>query len=136
MKKFIYEFKEFAIRGNVIDLAVGVVIGGAFKGIVDSLVNNIITPFIGIFANQDFSDKVFLIGDVAIKYGSFVSSIINFVLMALVVFIMVKVLNTAQKKMKPKEEAVVTTKKCKYCISTISIEATRCPHCTSILEEV
>ena len=136
MRKFLSEFKEFAIRGNVIDMAIGVVIGTAFKAIVDSLVNDIITPFIGLFANQDLSDNVFMVGDVAVKYGSFISAIINFALMAFVIFIMVKLINRA-KSFGKKEEVVkaeVTTKICPYCLSEVPNEATRCKHCTSALE--
>ncbi len=137
MKKFLNEFKEFAIRGNVIDMAVGVVIGGAFKAIVDSLVADIITPFLGLFANQDLSDKVFVIRDVAIKYGSFISSIINFALMAFVIFMIIKMLNKV-KGLGKKEvvvEAEVTTKTCPYCLSEVPIKATRCKHCTSELDK-
>ncbi len=137
MKKFLNEFKEFAIRGNVIDMAVGVVIGGAFKAIVDSLVADIITPFLGLFANQDLSDKVFVIRDVAIKYGSFISSIINFALMAFVIFMIIKMFNKV-KGLGKKEvvvEAEVTTKTCPYCLSEVPIKATRCKHCTSELDK-
>ncbi len=136
MRKFLSEFKEFAIRGNVIDMAIGVVIGTAFKAIVDSLVNDIITPFIGLFANQDLSDNVFMVGDVAVKYGSFISAIINFALMAFVIFIMVKLINRA-KSFGKKEEVVkaeVTTKICPYCLSEVPNKAMRCKHCTSALE--
>ena len=137
MKKFLAEFKEFAVRGNVIDMAVGVVIGGAFKGIVDSLVNDIITPLIGLFANQDLSSNVLPIGDVAIKYGSFLSAIINFILMAFVIFLMIKLINKA-KDFGRKEKPVVvepTTKVCPYCLSEVSKDATRCKHCTSELKQ-
>ena len=136
MKKFLAEFKEFAIRGNVIDMAVGVVIGGAFKGIVDSLVKDIITPFIGLFANQDLSDKVFMIGDVAIKYGSFISSIINFALMAFVIFTIIKMLNKVKDygKKEVATQAEATTKTCPHCLSEVSIKATRCKYCTSALD--
>lgn len=137
MKKFLSEFKEFAIRGNVIDMAVGVVIGSAFKAIVDSLVKDIITPFIGLFANQDLSDKVFVVRDVAIKYGSFISSIINFALMAFVIFIIIKMLNRV-KDLGKKDvlvQAEATTKSCPYCLSDIPIKATRCMHCTSVLDK-
>ncbi len=137
MKKFLLEFKEFAMRGNVIDMAVGVVIGAAFKAIVDSLVADIITPFIGLFANQDLSDKVFMIKDVAIKYGSFISAIINFVLMAFVIFSIIKMLNKLKNHSKKEVvvQAEVTTKVCPYCLSEIPLKATRCMHCTSVLEK-
>ncbi|MGL5438914.1 MAG: large conductance mechanosensitive channel protein MscL [Filifactoraceae bacterium] len=133
MKKFLGEFKEFALRGNVMDMAVGVVIGGAFKGIVDSLVNDLITPFIGVFANQDFSDKVFMVGEVQIKYGSFLTAIINFILMAFVIFTMVKLINSAKTLGRTEEEAAPTTKECPYCKNNVAIEATKCGFCTSSL---
>ncbi len=86
MKKFLAEFKEFAMRGNVMDLAVGVIIGGAFKGIVDSLVNDIISPVIGILAGQNFSDKALNIGGASIAYGAFITSVLNFIIIAFVLF--------------------------------------------------
>lgn len=137
MKKFLSEFKDFAMRGNVIDMAVGVVIGAAFKAIVDSLVADIITPFLGLFANQDLSDKVFMVKDVAIKYGSFISSIINFILMAFIIFSIIKMLNKLKGygKKEVVVQAEVTTKTCPYCLSEIPLKATRCMHCTSVLEK-
>ena len=132
MKKFLSEFKEFAVRGNVIDMAVGVVIGGAFKGIVDSLVNDIITPFIGLIANKDLSDNVLMIGDVAIKYGSFVTAIINFILMAFVIFLMVKMINKARSfGKKEKKPEIPNSKTCPYCLSEIPKDASKCKYCTS-----
>lgn len=86
MKKFLAEFKEFAMRGNVMDLAVGVIIGGAFKGIVDSLVNDIISPVIGILAGQNFSDKALNIGGASIAYGAFITSVLNFIINSLRAF--------------------------------------------------
>ena len=137
MKKFLSEFKDFAMRGNVIDMAVGVVIGAAFKAIVDSLVADIITPFLGMFANQDLNDKVFMVKDVAIKYGSFISSIINFILMAFIIFSIIKMLNKLKGygKKEVVVQAEVTTKTCPYCLSEIPLKATRCMHCTSVLEK-
>lgn len=137
MKKFLSEFKDFAMRGNVIDMAVGVVIGAAFKAIVDSLVADIITPFLGLFANQDLNDKVFMVKDVAIKYGSFISSIINFILMAFIIFSIIKMLNKLKGygKKEVVVQADVTTKTCPYCLSEIPLKATRCMHCTSVLEK-
>ena len=136
MKKFLNEFKEFIARGNVIDLAVAVIIGGAFQSIVQSLVKDIISPIIGLFANQDFSHLVFTISGVEIKYGSFITNVINFIIMAFVIFVLVKAINKVSTfaKTEEKEEAP-TTKKCPYCLSEIPIEATRCAHCTSKLEE-
>lgn len=152
MKKFLKEFKEFALRGNMMDLAIGIIIGGAFTGIVNSLVNDVINPLLGLFTgNIDFSNLFFTLdgthyetleaaeaaGAAVLKYGSFISNIINFIIMALVVFIIVKILNTLREKTSHKEEVVEepTTRICPFCKSEISIEATRCPHCTSMLQE-
>lgn len=135
MKKFFNEFKEFAMKGNVMDLAVGVIIGGAFQAIVKSLVGDIISPIIGIFASTDFSNLVFEINGAEIKYGSFITAVINFIIMAFIIFLLVKGLNElskiGKKAEKPEEP---TTKICKFCQSSISIKATRCPHCTSQLD--
>ena len=139
MKKFIEEFKTFIARGNVVDMAVGVIIGGAFKGIVDSLVNDIINPLLGVFGGLNFSEySLPLKGEAALNYGNFITSIISFLIMAFVIFVMVKVLNGMAAKMAPKKEEAPkapTTKVCEFCKSEIAIEATRCPHCTSVLEE-
>lgn len=137
MKKFLQEFKEFAMRGNVIDLAVGVIIGAAFKAIVDSLVNDVISPVLGLFLNQNFASLSFMLNGAEIKYGAFITAIINFVIMAFVIFLLVKILNVLSRKKAKQEEVVeeATTKKCTYCKSEIAIEATRCPHCTSELTE-
>ncbi len=136
MKKFLAEFREFTLRGNVMDLAVGVIIGGAFQNIVKSLTNDIISPVIGLFAKTDFSNLVLKIWDVEIKYGAFITAVINFVIMAFIIFLLIKGINKlstlTHKKEEVKEEAP-TTKKCPYCASEIAIEATRCPHCTSEL---
>ncbi|MHC1750565.1 MAG: large conductance mechanosensitive channel protein MscL [Cellulosilyticaceae bacterium] len=135
MKKFLKEFKEFAMQGNVIDMAIGIVIGGAFKGIIDSLVKDIISPFIGLIANKDLSSNVLVIGDVAIAYGSFITNIINFILMALVIFVMVKMINRFRGFGKKETSPVAaTTKICPFCKSQIPVDATRCGHCTSVLE--
>ena len=134
MKKFFSEFKEFAMRGNVMDLAVGVIIGGAFQQIVQSLVKDIISPLIGLIARQDFSDLVVEILGVEVKYGSFITAVINFMIMAFVIFLLVKGLNALASLGKKPVEKVITTKKCPYCLSEIPIEAIRCSHCTSHLE--
>lgn len=137
MSKFLNEFKEFALRGNVLDLAVGVIIGGAFQGVVNSLVQDVISPIIGLFANQDFSNLVLNIGDVELKYGSFITALINFIIMAFVIFLIVKSMNKLASLGKHEEVASTkeepTTKVCPYCCSEISINATRCPNCTSEL---
>lgn len=129
------EFKEFALKGNMMDLAIGVIIGGAFQGLVSSLVDNILMPIISIVTGGiDFSDWTFTIprwiGDgpgTVISYGVFLSQIIDFVIMAFVVFMIVKFMN----KLRKDEPEEPTTKVCPHCKSEIDINATRCPHCTS-----
>lgn len=156
-KGFIQEFKEFAMRGNVIDLAVGVIIGAGFQRIVTSLVNDIIMPIIGLITGGKNFNEQFLILRMpegiekseitsiskaaelkvtTFNYGSFISSVIDFLIVALVIFIMVKAINKMT-SLRKKEEAVAapTTKNCPFCQSEISIEATKCPHCTSDLNE-
>ena len=135
MKKFLKEFKEFALRGNVMDLAVGIIIGGAFQSIVKSLVDDLISPFIGLFANTNFDNLFLTIGGVEIRYGSFLTNVINFIIMAFVIFMMLKILNRIAGKKKKEEPAAPTEKVCPYCRTKIDIAATRCPHCTSVLEE-
>ncbi len=135
MKKFLAEFKEFAMRGNVMDLAIGVIIGAAFQAIVKSLTDDIISPILGLFLRTDFSQLSVTVLDVEIRYGSFLTAIINFIIMAFIIFLLVKVMNTLANvttKKKARVEAA-TTKKCPYCCSEISIEAVRCPNCTSEL---
>ena len=90
MSKFLKEFKEFALKGNVMDMAIGVIIGGAFQAIVSSLTGDIISPVIGLFANTDFSAMVAKVGDVEIRYGAFITAVINFIIMALVMFLLIK----------------------------------------------
>ena len=134
MKKFLEEFKAFALKGNVMDLAVGVIIGGAFQAIVTSLVGDIITPIIGIFASTDFSNLIATINGSEVKYGAFITAIINFIIMAFIIFCFVKALNKLAERKKKEEANEPTEKTCPFCQSTISIKATRCPHCTSALE--
>lgn len=136
MKKFLKEFKEFAMRGNVIDLAVGVIIGGAFQKIINSLVTNIISPIIGLFAKQNFDGLTVDFCGISLKYGLFITEIINFIIMAFVIFVMVKALNKLSSLSRKQEEIEeeIKTKECPYCLSEIDIKATRCPHCTSTLE--
>lgn len=134
MKKFLREFKEFALRGNVMDLAVGIIIGGAFQGIVKSLVDDLISPFIGLFANTNFDNLILSVGGVEIRYGSFLTNVLNFIIMAFVIFMMLKVLNRLAGKKKKEEPAAPTEKVCPYCRTKIDIAAVRCPHCTSVLE--
>lgn len=136
MKKFLDEFKTFALRGNVIDLAVGVIIGGAFQAIVKSLTEDILMPLVGLFVRLDFKDLTFTLLDVEIRYGAFITATINFLIMAFLIFLLVKGMNKLAEFGKKKEEAVeeITTKTCPYCLSEIAIGAARCPHCTSVLE--
>ena len=134
MKIFLEEFKAFALKGNVMDLAVGVIIGGAFQAIVTSLVGDIITPIIGIFASTDFSNLIATINGSEVKYGAFITAIINFIIMAFIIFCIVKGLNKLAERKKKEEANEPTEKTCPFCQSTISIKATRCPHCTSALE--
>ena len=161
------EFKEFAMRGNIVDLAVGVIIGGAFQKIVNSLVNDLIIPVMSIFIGKiDYSSLQLTINNVSIKYGSFITNVINFVIIAFALFLFVRYINKLNKnlenvkiknmrgldkinekinkkfhKKKKKEELAEpkpepTTKVCPYCFSEINIKATRCPNCTSVLEEI
>ena len=129
MKSFMSEFKEFALRGNVMDMAVGIIIGAAFTAIVTALVNNIISPIIGMFVKVDFNHLVATVNGVELQYGAFIMAIVNFVIVALVLFCIIK----AMKKDEAEEEP--TTKECPFCLQEIPIKATRCPHCTSQLDE-
>ena len=135
--KIVKEFKEFIMRGNVMDLAVGVIIGGAFSAIVTSLTDDIISPVLGIFGGMDFSDLSVNINGANIMYGKFITAIINFLIMALIIFLLVKGINKIMSLGKKKEaEPDPTTKVCPFCCTEIDIKATRCPHCTSQLPEI
>ncbi|MDO4339338.1 MAG: large conductance mechanosensitive channel protein MscL [Eubacteriales bacterium] len=132
MKKFIEEFKAFALRGNVMDLAVGVIIGGAFSGIVTSLTENFINPILYFLTGQ----ASYTLKDVAEFGSAFVGSVINFLIMAFILFCLMKAVNKLTSiGHKEPEPAAPTTKVCPFCRSEIAIEATRCPHCTSQLTE-
>lgn len=134
MSKFFKEFKEFVSRGNVMDMAIGIIIGGAFTTIVSSLVADIINPLLGLFGGMNFDQySVTLLGSATLNYGKFITAVINFLIMALVIFAIVKVMNSASSKLSNKKEEPEEpkTKKCPYCISEVPIEATKCPHCTS-----
>lgn len=140
--KFFEEFKKFILRGNVMDMTVGVIVGGAFTAIVTSLNNDILTPILGLFGGTDFSYLTVTLGTgenaPVLHYGNFITAVINFLITALVIFVMLKIINKITERLsalKGEEEAPEpNTKKCPFCMSEIDIKATRCPHCTSILE--
>ena len=152
MKGFLKEFKDFAMRGNVIDLAVGVIIGGAFQKIVTSIVNDLVMPLIGLITKgSDFASKFVALdggeyatieeateaGAAILTYGNFIAVTIDFLIMAFVIFLLVKGLNkltSIGKKPEVVEEAAPTTKVCPFCKSEIAIDATKCAHCTSDVE--
>ena len=131
MKAFMKEFKEFVARGNVMDMAVGIIIGGAFTAIVTSLVLSLLT------GGFDFSALCIVLGEgegaATLNYGAFIAAIINFLLIAIVIFTLIKAINRLSRK-KAKEPAPAATKECPFCREQIAIEATRCPHCTSQLK--
>jgi len=125
------EFRDFAMKGNVMDLAIGVIIGGAFGLIIASLVGDILMPLIGLLlGGLDFSGLAITVGDAAINYGLFIQAIVNFAIIAAVIFMLVKAMNS----MKKPAAAAPTTKDCPYCLSAIPLKATRCPNCTSDLK--
>lgn len=144
------EFKAFVMRGNALDMAVGIIIGAAFGSIVNSLVNDILMPPIGLLlGGVDFTNLFISLsgesytsladaqaaGAATINYGVFLNTIINFLIVALAIFLLVKAVNQLQRRLEPEEEpAAPTTKECPYCLTGIPVKATRCPHCTSQLE--
>jgi len=129
----IKEFKAFILQGNVVDLAVAVIIGGAFGKIISSLVNDIIMPLIGlIIGGIDFTGLSFTIGKATVTYGNFINNILDFIIIALVIFLMIKAIDNLKKKPAP-VVAEPVTKECPHCFSVIPIKATRCPNCTSEL---
>lgn len=143
MRKIIDEFKQFALRGNVLDLAIGVIMGGAFSAIINSVVDDLIMPIVSAIFQKNFDNFFIALNgqhyptlQAAVdanapifKYGSFISAVINFFIIALCLFLMVKAIN----KFFPKKDEA-PPRKCPYCIEIIPEEASRCPHCTSILE--
>ena len=132
MKKFIAEFKAFALRGNMMDMAVGVIIGGAFSNIVTSLTDNFINPILSLVTGA----ATYTLQDVAGFASSFISALVNFLITAFVLFSPLKAVNTpASIARKEEAPAAPTTKKCPYCLSEVPIGASRCPHCTSELSE-
>lgn len=136
---FLGEFKAFALKGNVMSMAVGVLIGGAFSGLVTSLTTNIITPLLNCFgriSEDQTANLALTIHGQTLQFGAFIGDVINFIIMAFIVFVLVKGMNTlAEIGKKEEEPAAPVTKKCPYCFSEISIQATRCPHCTSELKK-
>jgi large conductance mechanosensitive channel len=127
----IKEFREFAVRGNVVDMAVGIIIGGAFGKIVTSLVNDVVMPPIGaMVGNADFSKFSFTIRDVTINYGKFINTVIDFAIVAFVIFLLLRQINNLKRFGPP---STPTTKQCPLCCSTINICAKRCPQCTADL---
>lgn len=153
MKKFLDEFKKFAMRGNVVDMAVGVIVGGAFGKIVTSLVNDLFMPIIGLLTGGVNVSGMFLLlgkapegtvitsideaaaaGIATFNYGNFLQTVIDFILVALCIFLFVKLMNKLERK-KPDPAPAPEPRKCPYCYSVIDDHATRCPHCTSMLEE-
>lgn len=156
MKKLFGEFKEFIMRGNVMDLAVAVIIGAAFQNIVNAFIDNLIMPFIGLLTGGiDFTQQFLILkapegvdtatlttmekateaGATVWGYGAFITAVINFLIIALIVFLLVKAVNKVMSLGKKKVEEAPTTKTCPFCCSEIDIKATRCPHCTSELPE-
>ncbi|MGN0166371.1 MAG: large conductance mechanosensitive channel protein MscL [Lachnospiraceae bacterium] len=137
MKSFLNEFKEFALKGNVVSMAVGIIIGGAFQSIVTSLINNIINPIIGCFNEEGINGLKITIWNAELCIGAFIMDVVNFIIMAFVIFLIVKAMNAAmsigKKKAEPEVPAEPTTKVCPYCLSEININAKKCPHCTSEL---
>ena len=144
------EFKEFAIKGNMIDMAVGIIIGGAFNSLVSTLVNDVIMPLLSVLTGKiDFSNIFFAMdgkhydtlsavpeGVATVNIGVFISGVINFIIMAFVVFMIVKMINKIREPKGKPAPVAPTTKKCPYCRAEIAIEATRCPHCTSVLDVI
>ena len=129
MKKFMQEFKEFALRGNVMSLAVGLIIGAAFQEIVTSLVDNILSPLIGLFVGQNFDSLVVNFLGVTLRYGAFITSVVNFIILAFVVFLLVRFINKlfAKKDEEP-------DRSCPCCMTALHKDATRCPACTTEID--
>ena len=139
MKKFLGEFKTFALKGNMIDLAVGMIIGSAFTGIVGSLVNDIFMPLLSVFTGKiDFNNLMIVLGSgdnaATINYGTFLTQVVNFLVISFVIFLLVRQINKLQRLHAKEEVKEETEKECPFCKTRISIHATRCPHCTSVLE--
>ena len=128
------EFRDFTMRGNVMDLAIAVIIGGAFGKIIASLVNDILMPLIGLLlGGVSFADLSVTVGSAVVAYGAFIQAIVDFILVAFVIFMLVRTMNNMKKKETAPAPAEPTTKECPHCFTTISIKASRCPNCTSQL---
>ena len=140
MKKFWDEFKTFALKGNMTDLAIGMIIGSAFTGIVSSLVNDIFMPLLSIFTGKiNFDNLVIVLGNgdnaATINYGTFLTQVVNFLVVSFVIFLIVRQINKLRSLHTQEEVKEETEKECPFCKTKISIHATRCPHCTSVLED-
>ncbi len=133
-RRWIIDFRAFILRGNVVDLAVGIVIGAAFTGVITTFVKDVITPLIGIFGDFNFPSWTITIGKSNFMIGEFINSVLSFLIVALVVyFFVVRPVNTLVVRYKPKESAVPTTRPCPFCRNDVPVEASRCGHCTSQL---
>lgn len=154
MGKILREFREFAVRGNVVDMAVGIIIGGAFGTIAQSLVKDVLMPPLGLLVGGvEFADLFLVLkegtapapyltladaqaaGAVTINYGAFINNVVAFLLIALAVFVLVRAMNQLRRKQEELPPEAPTTRQCVFCYSTIAIRATRCPACTSMLDE-
>ena len=131
MKKLLAEFKDFALQGNVMSLAVGIIIGAAFQGVVTSLVDNVLSPIIGLFAGANFDGLHVEFLGVTLKYGAFITAVINFIIMAAVVFFIIKLVNALVRN-QPQPES--NLRPCPFCLTEVDKAATRCPACTSEIE--
>ena len=154
LKSFFNEFKKFAIRGNVIDMAVGIIIGAAFGKVVDSLVKDVIMPPLGILLGKiDFSNLFLVLkkgaefegpyvsltqaaeaGAVTLNLGNFINALVSFTIVAFAVFLLIKTINKVREKLEVNEQKDVTTKKCPFCFTDIPLQAKRCPNCTSLID--
>ena len=133
MKKFLQEFKDFALKGNVMSMAVGVIIGMAFQAVVTSLTDNILSPIIGLFVGQNFDALTLSVMGVTLFYGAFITAVINFIILAFVVFLIVRSMNKLLTKKAAEEAAEHPETLCPFCKTAIDPAATRCPNCTSVL---
>ncbi len=135
MKAFFEEFKKFAMRGNVMDMAVGIIVGAAFTAIVTSLVDDLLSPLLGLLVRINFSDLSVSVLGATFAYGNFIMAVINFLLVAFVLFLIIRAMNRISSLGKKEDEEKPLTKECPFCKSQISVDAVRCPNCTSYLEE-